>query len=520
MEDVTPTADMNKSIKSSSFIVTRWLFFRGLGLIHLAAFGSYALQIIGLNGAEGIESTQSMLRAAGDHFGSQAYYLMPTVEWLNSSDTALLAIAWGGTFLSVLVTLGICTAPVLLILCILWLSLVTGGGEFTAFQSDGMLVEATVLSLFFAPWQWFEPPWNVPARLLEQSAPSPISIFMLRLMLFRLMLAAGVVKIESGDKTWRNLTALNYHFETQPIPTPLAWYAHWMPEWTHKVSVIAMFLSESIAPFLIFAGRHLRIVAAILIAGLHFMIAVTGNYTFLNMLCIWLCVSLLEDRLVSHIVPSWIVTRIKSAQKEFVRPLWTKVVAKAVAAVLIFLASCQFLSTAAGSVLPEMVDEILSAVAPFHLADRYGLFAVMTKTRPEIVFEGSRDGQNWRAYEFKYKPGDDLKRAPPWVEPHMPRLDWRLWFAAMQPVEANPWVLSLVRHLLEGDSSMHGFFAVDPFEKVPPLFIRAFVYDYHFTTPEEKKADGAWWRRDNKQIYLPPTALVDGKLMIIKSKTD
>jgi hypothetical protein len=176
------------------------------------------------------------------------------------------------------------------------------------------------------------------------------------------------------------------------------------------------------------------------------------------------------------------------------------------------------LSTITGGRVPGLVLDALGAVAPFHMADRYGLFAVMTTKRPEIVFEGSRDGENWSSYEFKYKPGDDLRRAPPWVEPHMPRLDWRLWFAAMEPVDANPWVLAMVRQLLAGAPEMKQFFAHAPFNEAPPIFIRAFVYDYHFATPAELKSQGTWWRRDNKRLYLPPTALVNGKLTIIRTK--
>jgi uncharacterized membrane protein YphA (DoxX/SURF4 family) len=506
--------------RASSYALTRWLFFRGLGFIHLVAFGSYALQILGLNGSQGIESTHEILRGASAQLGSLAYYLMPTLEWLNSSDTALQVLALTGTALSLLVIAGVLTAPSLIALDLLWLSLVTGGGQFTAFQSDGMLVEATTLSLFFVPWQWVEPQWGLPLRQTQQRAPSNISIFLLRFMIFRLMLAAGLVKILSGDETWRQLTALNFHFETQPIPTPLAWYAYWLPEWTHKASVIAMYLSELLAPFLIFAGRKPRLLAAVLIAGLHFMIALTGNYTFLNLLCILLCVPLLDDTVVSHVMPGWLRDKITGSQFTRSESGWAKLLLNLVAALLITLAASQLMVTVFGRRVPSFLLSALGIVAPFHIADGYGLFAVMTTSRPEIVFEGSSDGHNWESYEFKYKPGDDLKRAPPWVEPHMPRLDWRLWFAAMEPLDENPWVLGLVRQLLLGSPVMHEFFTRDPFLQHPPMLIRAFVYDYHFTTPKEKNLDGAWWRRDNKRVYLPPTGLVNGELVIVKTETE
>jgi lipase maturation factor 1 len=501
----------NRAVEQPSYVVTRWLFLRLLGLIYLSAFGSYAFQIIGLNGMFGVLPTADLLVAARDTYGDQAYWFFPTVEWLNSSDFALQAICWGGTALSVLVILGVATGPVLCLLCILWLSLCSGGGEFTGFQSDGMLVETTILTLFFVPWQWFEPPWPLPYRLLRQRPPSLWSLWLLRFMVFRLMFASGLVKILSGDSTWRDLTALDYHFETQPIPTPLAWYAHWAPEWLHKLSVLGMYVSEVIAPACIFLGRYPRIIAAALMALLHLMISLTGNYTFLNFLCMLLCLPLLDDRVVARVVPEWVVARISTAQ-DLSKPNAILRQANNVAvALLIGIAVCRF--TGAMLLVPEVIRSALRFVQPFHLADSYGLFAVMTTTRPEIVFEGSQDGKTWKAYEFKYKVGDDLRRPPPLIAPHMPRLDWRLWFAAMEPVQESPWVLGLVRRLLQGAHEVDMFFVENPFPGKPPLFIRAFVYDYHFSTPAERSQTGCWWRRDHKRVYLPPTALTEGGLI-------
>jgi hypothetical protein len=247
------------------------------------------------------------------------------------------------------------------------------------------------------------------------------------------------------------------------------------------------------------------------------MIALTGNYTFLNLLCILLCVPLLDDTVVSHVMPGWLRDKITGSQFTRSESGWAKLLLNSVAALLITLAASQLMVTVFGRRVPSFLLSALGIVAPFHIADGYGLFAVMTTSRPEIVFEGSSDGHHWESYEFKYKPGDDLKRAPPWVEPHMPRLDWRLWFAAMEPLDENPWVLGLVRQLLLGSPAMHEFFTRDPFLQHPPMLIRAFVYDYHFTTPKEKNLDGAWWRRDNKRVYLPPTGLVNGELVIVKT---
>jgi hypothetical protein len=373
-----------------------------------------------------------------------------------------------------------------------------------------MLVEVTFLSLFFTPWQWFEPPWPVPLPLRQQSPPARASIWLLRFMVFRIMFVSGLVKLLSGDPTWRDLTALKYHYETQPIPTPLAWYAHQLPDWVQRMSVLGMYACELIAPLCIFAVRPLRIGAAVMMSLLQLLIALTGNYTYLSFLMILLCVSLLDDRLLERIFPDWLKRAMIDCQISGpVRP-WQRLAINSAVSFLILLAACQSMMTIFGQHwVPAPIRTMLIYLSPFRVVDRYGLFAVMTTRRPEIVFEGSLDGKIWKAYEFRYKPGDNLKRPPPWVAPHMPRLDWRLWFAAMEPVDSSPWVLALVQRLLEGSPEIQDFFEVNPFAKQPPKYVRAFVYDYHFTNPKTKATTGCWWWRDNNVVYIPPVSLKD-----------
>jgi len=496
-----------------TFVLSRWLYLRLLGLVHLSAFGSLALQILPLNGSTGIQPTGQMLAQAWQELGLEAFFYIPTLQWWNSSDTCLLSLCWVGSALSCLVILGICTGPVLVVLMVMWLSLVSGGGEFTAFQSDGMLVEATFLTLFYVPWQWLEPPWPVPMRFKQQTPPTKISLWLLRVMVFRFMFASGLVKILSGDPTWQDLTALDYHFETQPIPTPLAWYAHWLPKPIHKLFVFMTFVSELVAPILIFCGRMPRLVAVFLIASLHIMIGLTGNYTFLSFLCIILCLSLVDDSVIAKVLPRRLVKSIEDSQTTpSTKPVQDKFF-WAVGMTMIVVAVSQFFQTVARPLVPLPIKFMLATISPFRIADPYGLFAVMTTKRPEIVFEGTKDGKVWSSYEFKYKVGDDLKRPPPWVAPHMPRLDWRLWFAAMEPIENNQWVLEIVRQILCGTPSIQEFFVSNPFPDSPPVLLRAYVYDYHFTTPEERQRTGAWWTRDNKRLFLEPVACVHGGLV-------
>jgi hypothetical protein len=495
-------------IEPESYLLSRWLYLRLLGLVHLSAFASYATQIIGLNGSVGILPAAEMLQQVFAQVGPESYWVCPTIFWFNCSDAFLQAVTYAGTLLSFFVILGVVTGPALLALAVLWLSLVTVGGEFTGFQSDGMLVEATVLSLFFVPWQWFEPPWPVPLSLRRQRPPAKASIWLLRFMLFRIMFASGLVKILSGDPTWRDLTALTYHYETQPIPTPLAWYAHQLPVWMQKLSVLGMYLSEVISPLLIFVGGPFRIFAAAMMALLQSLIALTGNYTFLSFLMIVLCVPLLDDRLLKGLFPPKLVKALYDSQ--ILEPVsrWRRYALNFAVSFLIAIAASRSLMTVLGKgAVPPFMRAIVFMLSPFRIVDSYGLFAVMTVTRPEIVFEGSEDGQVWKAYQFRNKPDDDLKRPPPWVQPHMPRLDWRLWFAAMEPVEANPWVLAFAQRLLEGSQCVDEFLLVNPFKDRPPKYIRAFVYDYHFTDTTTRSTTGSWWRRENKRVYLPPVSL-------------
>lgn len=509
------SAYLNEAQKKSeeSYLLARWLFLRFLGIIHLTAFCSYAFQIIGLNGSGGILPTQDQLQLLKEMNLSawDCFLQFPSLAWINCSDSFLQFITIAGSILSVFVILGIATAPCLLLLSVLWLTLVKGGAEFTGFQSDGMLVELTVLSLFFAPWQWIEPPWPVPEKFRRQTSPPMIAIWLLRFMLFRIMFVSGLVKIASGDPTWRDFTAMQYHYETQPIPTPLAWYAHHLPAWINKASVGGMYVSEIFAPLCIFGPRGFKIFGAFMMASLHIGIALTGNYTFLSFLMVTLCVTLLDDRLLEKVFPKELTASIKGSLEERQPGKWREILYRTVATIFFTVAIAVGLGSIYGSQLIALpLRPILAIFAPLELCNVYGLFAVMTTKRPEIVFEGSNDGKKWLSYEFPCKPGDNLKQAPPWVAPHMPRLDWRLWFAAMGPVSDNPWVFALVKQMLKGNAELNKFLLVNPFPDAPPKFIRAFVYDYHFTSPEQRATTGDWWWRDNKRVYLEPVTLNNG----------
>jgi len=493
---------------AAGLCLTRWLYLRLLGLIHLSAFASYATMIIGLNGEHGILPCSQLLSANVD-LGFARFFFLPTLSWLNCSDAFLQGMTVAGVVASLLVVAGILTGPALTICLVLWLSIVAQGGEFTQFQSDGMLVEATLLTLFIVPWNVFEPPWPVRERWRRQGAPLPFGMLLLRFMVFRLMLAAGLVKLLSGDSTWADFSALQYHFFTQPIPTPLAWYANQLPPFVLKSFVAGMFVIELILPFLVWGPRLARLIAATGFILLHLGISLTGNYTFLNYLSITLSIPVLDDVIVKKLLPAKLVSAIEAATTEPPQGLPKRFIQSG-AAVLLTLAGGQLLGTLIGTAL--LLTPVLVILSPLEICNRYGLFAVMTTTRPEIVIQGSNDGVQWQTYEFLYKVSDDLKRPPPWVAPHMPRLDWRLWFAAMEPYQANPWVLNLLERMLQGQKEVLAFFSKNPFPDKPPRYVRALVYDYHFTDGKMMKVTGNWWWRDNERVYLPPLTLDGGTI--------
>jgi hypothetical protein len=359
-------------------------------------------------------------------------------------------------------------------LYILYLSIVAAGQEFMSFQWDMLLLEAGFLAIFLG---------------------SNITVWLYRFLVFRLMLMSGTVKLSSGDRTWHSLTALNFHYQTQPLPTPIAWYAQQLPEWFHRLSCVGVFAIEIFIPFLIFAPRRIRHFAAWCLIALQVLILLTGNYAFFNCLTIAMCLFLFDDRALPRQVPGKIQAGFSP-----------KIVAIA-AAVIVLFGFTELYTHFTERPVP-VATGLMELTAPFGIVNGYGLFAVMTTQRLEIIIEGSNDGVEWRAYEFPYKPGN-VRRAPPWVAPHQPRLDWQMWFAALSNYRANPWFVALVGRLLEGSPDVLRLLAFNPFPSKPPNQIRAVVYEYRFTDANTKRQTGAWWAREPVGRYIPPVTLQD-----------
>jgi lipase maturation factor 1 len=484
-----------RDVRQPTYLITRQVFLRSLGAIFLIAFVSLWAQVDGLIGANGVSPVATFLPAAQEQLGARAAHVLPTLFWLNSSDGFLHLVCGAGVALSLLLIAGILPALVLLLLFVCYLSLTIGGQTFLSFQWDILLLETGFLAIFFAPWRW---------RLKPKREP-PVSgagLFLLKLLLFKLMFMSGVVKLTSGDESWWDLTAMNYHYLTQPLPTVLGWWAHQAPEWLQKSSTAFTLFAELVVPFLIWMPRRLRLLGAALLIGLQVMIGLTGNYAFFNLLTIVLCLLLIDDAAWRRIAGLLTRRAIPAASPAAGSAGLQRIAALAVlAATLPLNAMLTFTAFKPEASPPRPLVRFHDLVEPFRIVNGYGLFRVMTKTRPEIIIEGSADGIDWVPYEFKWKAGD-VHEPPRRVAPHQPRLDWQMWFAALGTYRQNYWFLGLCDRLMENSPDLLALLERNPFPDAPPRYVRGVVYDYSFTTPAERRDTGAWWKRRELREYV------------------
>jgi len=462
-----------------------FLFLRLFGLIYLSAFISFAVQALGLIGSHGILPLAELVDAIGSRAGTERFYLMPMVFWWNAGDFAIQAVCWAGVGLSLLLIFNLLPRLSLILLFVFYLSLLYGGQTFMTYQWDTFLLEAGFLALFLS------------------FAKVP-GIWLLRWLLFRFMFMSGVVKLLSGDPNWWNLTALSYHFVTEPLPTPLAWYAAHLPPSALIVGTVGTFVVELLLPFLIFCPRRLRFAAAVGILLLQSCILITGNYNWFNLQTMLLCLPLIDDAALRKILPQRLIGRLPVRAKPYT-PHRAITVFVGALALLIVLCSLVEMDERFGGDPPALAKGIDRLIEPLHIVGSYGLFAVMTTQRDEIVIEGSNDGVEWRAYEFRYKPGE-LARRPRWNIPHQPRLDWQMWFAALDDPRRLPWFSRFLAALLENAPAVTALLEKNPFPDKPPVYVRAQFYRYTYTGSEEK-AKGLWWERRALGLYFPAVRL-------------
>jgi len=474
----------------ASYRLTRQLFLRLLAVVFLIAFVSLWVQIDGLIGSRGILPVQTFLHEIQSVLGSERYWRFPTLCWFNAGDGFLHFLCAGGVGAAILLLAGVAQWPALAVLFAFYLSLTVAGEDFLSFQWDALLLEAGFLAIFFSPVRLW------PRRTRPAPEPSRAILWLLRWLLFRVMFMSGVVKLASGDPTWRNLSALRFHYLTQPLPAWTSWYFHQLPPWFQTFSCVVVFFAELVIPFLIFAPRRARLFAFWAIILFQLLIAATGNYGFFNILTIVLCCTLPDDAFWR-----WLLRRPAVVPPVISAPRWRAALTVPLAIVL--LASTFPICVDAFGVpisWPAPILDLENALAPFRMANGYGLFAVMTTRRPEIIIEGSDDGQTWKSYTFKWKPGDPARR-PEFTTPYMPRLDWQMWFAALGDSSNNPWIVLFLNRLLDGSPPVLHLLETNPFPDHPPRYVRAVLYEYQFTDFPTRRSTGAWWHRDLIGIY-------------------
>ncbi len=505
-------------------LLPRWLFLRALGLIYFSAFFSLVFQIRGLIGPNGILPVAEYLEAVARVMGHSRLWFAPTLLWFSSSSHMLVSLCWVGMVTSLLVVLNLWPRVTLALCFVCFLSFVSAARDFSGYQSDGMLLEAGFIALFFAP-PGFRP------RLGAPSPSSRFSLFLLQWEWFRIYFESGVAKLASGDPEWRNFTAMDEYYQNGPLPTWIGWYAQHLPHWFHAASVGLTLGVELGLMWLMFLPRRWRIICFLIVTPFELSIILTANYTFLNYLVLVLGILLLDDKFLSRFVPKrWRMLtfvqpgnaqptekQMPSGWREAIRPHW-KALCISFTGVLL---GCVFYSTTAqllwmfspGLKLPVSPVEVLE---PFRIANRFGLFAYMTRGRYEIEFQGSNDGQSWVAYPFRFKP-QDVSEPPGIYAPYQPRFDWNLWFASLGPWRDSSIVPRTEECLLSNDPDVLALFAGNPFPTAPPRQIRAVLWQYHFSTLEEKRQKRIWWRRELLGLYAPVIErLPDGRINVLE----
>ena len=457
-------------------LLTARLFIKLIAIVYFIAFVSMSVQVTGLVGHQGILPYTELLANIYHQYGFLGWFLQPTVFWFNSSDNALTLVTWAGCLLSVLLLFGYREKLILALLFILYLSIFHAGQIFFAFQWDSLLLEAGFLSIFLV------------------GGPSRLLIFLFHWLLFRLRFMSGLSKLASGDPSWLNLTALDYYFQTQPLPHIGSWYYQQLPMWIHHSGVVFMFITELIIPLFIFLPRKFRLTAAGVTVFMQLLIISSSNHNWINILTIFLCLFLLDDRAVAYLLPANIIARVKArAQRELGTYHKINKILPVFAVLIIVASITMFTPRLIRHDLPEPAMFAARLVNAWGMGFDYHVFPTMQTERQELQVEGSYDGKIWKAYEFRYKPGP-LSEAPRWNVPHQPRLDWMMWFVPPQFDSMMDWFWKFLDRLHEGSKDVTNLLAYNPFPARPPTYIRVLAFDYRFTTFAERKATGNWWK--------------------------
>jgi hypothetical protein len=499
----------NGSHSEESYWLTRFIILRLLGATYAVAFLAAVKQLIPLVGEHGLTPAGAFLERARDHFGStsSAFLNLPSLFWLGHSDLVLTLVPWAGFVLSCVVVSGYSNAVLMAALWALYLSIVHVGQDWYGYGWEIQLTETGFLAIFLCPL--------LDGRPFPRRAPPLVVLWLFRWLIFRIMLGAGLIKIR-GDPAWRDLTALNYHFETQPIPNPLSRWFHFLPGGILKAGAICNHLAELVAPWFVFWPSLARRLAGGVIVLFQFALIAGGNLSFLNWLTIVPALACFDDAVWAKVLPQRLVRRANLAASEAARSRAMEVAGWAVAALVCLLS----IQPVANMLSPRQIMN--TAFDPLNLVNTYGAFGSVGRERLNVVFEGTEaetpdDAQAvWETYPYAALPADP-KRRPPQIAPYQPRLDWQMWFASMGTPQEYPWTLHLVWKLLHNDPAALSLFASNPFPDRPPRFVRATLYRYKFAKPGNP--DGLWWTREALGPWLPALSAHDPRLVRFLQQT-
>lgn len=459
------------------------LFLRLMGVFYLITFISIGTQIEALSGSQGILPFAKLLDSVALQSGIERFFQMPTIFWLNASDTALNSAAIAGSIAAVMIIINRLTRLALIVSYILYLSLYFAGQIFMNFQWDALLLEAGFLSIFLNP-------------------RSRTIIFLFRFLLFRLRFMSGISKFSLQDPSWSGLTALNFYFEVQPLPTPLAWYAHQLPVWLLQTGTLLTLVIELLVPFMMFLPRRWRFMAAWITIFWQILIILTSNHNWFNFLTIALCLFLFDDKALQRILPERLQTHL-GKQDLFARDNGPAMrITTATIASIILFSSCVllwelgFMKRSSG-----VIRNVVDYAEAFRIVSQYHVFPTMKTERIELELYGSIDGREWKPYTFRHKPGDIMQR-PGVVIPHQPRLDWQMWFVTLHPMFI-PWFDRFLKTLLDNSPTVTALLQHNPFPDRAPRYIRVEAFRYHFSGPQQRKKTGQWWYRESLGPFTP-----------------
>jgi hypothetical protein len=476
--------------------LTRAAILRGLGAIYFIAFVVAGRQLVPLVGSHGLLPARAFM----GEMRSEGFWALPGLFWVSVSDGFLRATAWTGAALAAFVAFGFANVIVLALLWFLYLSIVHVGQLFWSYGWEILLLEAGFLGIFLCPL--------VRGDAFPASTPPPRVVMVLfRWLAFRVMFGAGMIKMR-GDPCWRDLTCLEFHYETQPLPNPLSWLMHQSPPWFHRIEVLWNHFIELVVPFGLFGPRRVRTVAGILTIAFQTTLILSGNLSWLNYLTILICVSCLDDGTLVRLVPARLRARLVEGILAVAAPRPQRVVVGLLAIVVGVLSIRPALNLLSSRQLMN------DSFDPLHLVNTYGAFGSVGRERNEVVLSGTFDDPaspeaRWMEYELPCKPGD-VRRRPCVVAPYHLRLDWQIWFAAMSDYEHEPWLVHLVARLLDGDDELMRLFAPGPFHGHKPRAIRADRYRYRFTRWSQRSQ--GWWTRTRVGEYLRPLTADDPAL--------